>query len=1166
MGENHTLALKTDGTVWAWGHNAYGQLGNGNNTHQNQPVQVMSDVTAIGTGRYHSYAIKNDGTVWAWGANWDGQLGDGTFDNKNVPTQTQKLSAITALATSDQDFTLALKNDGTVWAWGNNEYGSVGDGTFEDRNSPVQVGAPLTGVTKLATRAFHSLVLRTDGTVWGWSYNLYGALGDGTFVSSTGPVQTVAFSCAGITPDTGSYLGGTNVTITGTNFLSGATVTFDGLPATGVNVVNANEITAVTPAHAAGVVDVTVTNPDLQSDTMVNGYTYTDQPTVESVVPNSGPSAGGTAVTLTGINYLPGSTVTFDGVPATEVVVVNDTQITCVTPAHPLGAVDVTVTTTNGSGSLTDGFTYAAATDIPGEWANAGTPIDGTPTPDEPAQNQPYAITASDGDFIAAWIRQGLDGDDDIAVQKISRSNGTRLWPDDGSGSGGMAVTDLGDSEINQRFEWGSESPLVADNNGGAYLIWVGYPAEASENLMLQRIGSDGTLLYGNDPKNLSQSTENIEIADYSIIADGTGGVYVAWTEENTLTSASRVRMKRVDAAGTEYTVETTIFPLDTYTPRLVLDSANRAYIAYLYWDGQAEGLYLRRIETNGTVPVLGQDWFSAYQMPLVTGEEVRAFGLTIDSNDDIILAYVSYIWPGYTVSAQKIDHRGAATSWFTPGVGGTVLSDPSGWINTSGFQVVADGNDGAIVAWMQSDAADPPHLLPYLQKVDGSGNNLWGLNGVQGGGENRFIRAYSSLVADGVGGAIIAFFDETTSIGLQKISSAGSRLWPSGSPSLEGFTDFSNYTDGRDQIPVLAGDGQGGAAVFWVGTDLISGYNDIYGQYYRETTVPTISSVIPQFGPTTGGTPVTITGTNFNDPALVVWFGTSQCANTTVVNSTTITCETPAHPAGAVDVSVVGENGQGVLTEGYTYSDDILCFSDGINTFCGSQYIDELGCPIPSTTFVNGPDNFRFGSDAGGRNVLSSNDTAYSEALNGAYFEETESGVFADQTDTLTINSNTPFECPHEDAGVTLSVSATPFKNATNQDLVTYGADGLPGGTDANADYYAMFSLFTSGAATCTDPCVPAQGSVESGNAVKNGQNNFFAQPGPNNGTPAASFDSTAVLINNANQTNEVVLYDSSMGFLGDVTIPGLDFVLAIPANIQFTGQFTSTVTYTLS
>ena len=142
------------------------------------------------------------------------------------------------------------------------------------------------------------------------------------------------------------------MTITGTNFAAGATVTFGGTAATNVVVVNSTTITATTPAGSAGAVTVTVTNPGAQSGSLANGYTYVVVPTVTSVSPNNGPAAGGTAVTITGTNFAAGATVTFGGTAATNVVVVSGTQITATTPAHAAGAVTVTVTVNGQSGSL----------------------------------------------------------------------------------------------------------------------------------------------------------------------------------------------------------------------------------------------------------------------------------------------------------------------------------------------------------------------------------------------------------------------------------------------------------------------------------------------------------------------------------------------------------------------------------------------------------------------------------------------------------------------------------------------------------------------------------------------------------------------------------------------------------------------------------------------
>ena len=193
-GDLHSLAVKPDGTVWAWGYNYYGQVGDGTTTNRSTPVQVagLSGVSAVAGGFDHSIALKTDGTVWAWGLNSSGQLGDGTTTNRTTPVQVTGLSGVTAIV-SGGHHSMALKLDGSVWTWGYNISGQLGDGTSANRSSPVQVTG-LSGVTAIAGGDFHSIALKIDGTVWTWGYNYYGQLGDGTTTNRYTPVQVTGLT------------------------------------------------------------------------------------------------------------------------------------------------------------------------------------------------------------------------------------------------------------------------------------------------------------------------------------------------------------------------------------------------------------------------------------------------------------------------------------------------------------------------------------------------------------------------------------------------------------------------------------------------------------------------------------------------------------------------------------------------------------------------------------------------------------------------------------------------------------------------------------------------------------------------------------------------------------------------------------------------------------
>ncbi|MBI4243848.1 MAG: hypothetical protein HY606_07135 [Planctomycetes bacterium] len=193
----HSLALKRDGTVWSWGDNTYGQLGNGSyGNFETNPVQVagLSNVTQIAAGYSYSLALRKDGTVWAWGWNTYGQLGNPTVTSSTVPIQSQINNAIYIAATkySIFGFSAVIKNDRTLWMFGDNQFGQLGNGTSgwgTGSKIPVQVQG-ISNASQVSLGWAYTLVLKTDGTVWAWGNNNLGALGNGTTISSNIPVQS----------------------------------------------------------------------------------------------------------------------------------------------------------------------------------------------------------------------------------------------------------------------------------------------------------------------------------------------------------------------------------------------------------------------------------------------------------------------------------------------------------------------------------------------------------------------------------------------------------------------------------------------------------------------------------------------------------------------------------------------------------------------------------------------------------------------------------------------------------------------------------------------------------------------------------------------------------------------------------------------------------------
>ena len=385
-----TCAIASDNQAYCWGANSSGQLGNSGITPSRVPTAVTATgvlsgktVTSMATGFDHTCAIASDGHSYCWGANASGQLGNNSSVRAIVPVAVDITGVLAGKTIRSLNLGLerscSIASDSQVYCWGNSSSGSLGNGSSSNRSSPVasnQVKATTPTVTFGGTNATNiTLVSSAQLNVTTPAHTL-GAANvvvrnyDTQSATATNSYQFVAGpTLSTITPNSGLLTNNTAVTIKGTNFYVGMTVTVGGIPLTNISVVDSETISGTIPSSTTpGAQNIVISDPYGQTATITNGYAYRlpDQ-TINSITPDSGKHTGNYTVTIKGTGFIDrgGSLVwyrvLFGTTLATQVTYVDSTTLTALVPSRPLGRTNVTVASDYSSDAiLTNGFTFLA--------------------------------------------------------------------------------------------------------------------------------------------------------------------------------------------------------------------------------------------------------------------------------------------------------------------------------------------------------------------------------------------------------------------------------------------------------------------------------------------------------------------------------------------------------------------------------------------------------------------------------------------------------------------------------------------------------------------------------------------------------------------------------------------------------------------------------------
>ena len=629
---------------------------------------------------------------------------------------------------------------------------------------------------------------------------------------------SAAPTVSSVSPISGPLAGGTAVTITGTNFSAGATVTFGSAAASNVVVVSGTQITATTPAGSTGAVTVTVTEPGALSGSLTNAFTYNGVPTVSTVSPNNGPAAGGTAVTITGTNFAAGATVTFGAAAASNVVVVSGTQITATTPANVAGAITVTVTVNGQSGSLSNGFTYNPALAIGFAQVAAATPQTATATV---SVTYPAAQTAGDLNVVVVgW------NDTTSTVQSVQDSGGNTY---------SLAIGPTTGTALRQSIYYlsniagGSNTVTVTFNQAAAYpdVRILEYKGVTTLDVTAGASGSGKSTSSGA----ATTTTANELIFGANMVATSTAG------------------------AGTGFTRRIITSPDgDLAEDKVVTTAGSNSATATL----SSAGPWVMQMVTFS--PVSGPAPTVTSVTPN-TGPTTGGTAVTITGSN---------FAAGVTVAFGGV----AATNVAVLSATEITATSPAG---TAGATAVTVTNPGG-------QSGSLPSAFTYIASPTVS--SVAPNNGPTAGGTAVTIAGTNFLA----GATVI--FGGTVATNVVVVSGAQ--------------ITATTPTAGAGAVTVTVANSNG------LSGSLANGFTYL--------APPTVAGVSPNTGSTTGGTKVTITGTNFAAGATVT-FGAAAASNVVVVSGTQITATTPANAAGAVTVTVTVSGQSGSLSNGFTYN-----------------------------------------------------------------------------------------------------------------------------------------------------------------------------------------------------------------------------------------------------
>src|SRR5688572_11491107 len=709
-----------------------------------------------------------------------------------------------------------------------------------------------------------------------------------------------------IAPNSGPTTGGTSITISGAGFLPGATVSIGGTAAANVVVVNSSSITAHTPSHAAGTVNVVVTNSDSQSGTLTNGYTFLvppPPPVVNSITPNSGSTAGGTSVSISGSGFLPGATVLIGGTTAANVVVVNSSSITAVTPAHAAGAVNVVVTNTDGqSGTKTNGYTFVtppAAPVVNGITPNSGTTVGGT------------SINISGSGFLpgaTVW----LGGTQASSVAIVNGGSITALTPAHVAGRVDVVVTntDGQSGTLSQGFTY--VEPQTSIQQFDRVFVVV------LENQSFENVIGGASMPYLNTlasryglALNYFANTQP-SIGNYFWLTTG----QVITNDSNftgTVTAENIVR--QFISSGKTWKSYAQSLPSVGYT------GGNQ----YPYVKRHNPFAYISDVlnsptQTNNLVP------FTQFSNDLANDQLPQYSFIIPDQQNN------AHDCPAAIPSCTNADKLAAADNWLRANI------DPL--LASAAFRQ----NGLLVITFDESVNTDLQHGGGHIS------TQVISPRSKQSYQSNTFYQHQSTLrlTAEALGLSVYPG-DSSTAPNISEFFGS----LPNTAPIITGISPASGPTAGGMQV-TISGTGFASGATVNIGGTPASSVNVIGstsislispphaggsvnvvvtnpgGQsatqtngylYVAPTPPPAVSGVTPNSGTTAGGTSITINGSQFSAGASVVIGGTSA-TNVTVVNSTMITAMTSAHTAGTFDLVVRNADGQAsTLVNGFTYS-----------------------------------------------------------------------------------------------------------------------------------------------------------------------------------------------------------------------------------------------------